>query len=72
VYHYEGNRDLEVASRETGECTSGSGPDAPPPAGGSAGEEEAGDPVLYAVSAASFVLAFCVTVASMVCYPGGM
>ncbi|XP_039810814.1 putative receptor-like protein 8 isoform X1 [Panicum virgatum] len=67
---YEGNRDLEVASRETGECTSGSGPDAPPPAGGSAGEE-AGDPVLYAVSAASFVLSLWVTVGFIFCHPFG-
>jgi hypothetical protein len=68
---YVGNRDLEEASRGSSECAAGSEPpDASLPPSQHSGDEAAGA-VLYAVSAASFVLSFWVTVGFMFCHPYG-
>uniref|UniRef100_K3XVE6 Leucine-rich repeat-containing N-terminal plant-type domain-containing protein n=2 Tax=Setaria italica TaxID=4555 RepID=K3XVE6_SETIT len=66
---YQGNSNLHDMSQGDG-CSSshGSGAGGMPPEGN---DVIADDPVLYAVSAASFVLAFWATVASMVCHPSG-
>ncbi|XP_066373112.1 receptor like protein 21-like [Miscanthus floridulus] len=67
---YVGNRDLEEASRGS-ECAAGSEPpDASSPPSQHSGDEAA-DAVLYAVSAASFVSSFWVTVGFMFCHPYG-
>nr|CAB3467712.1 unnamed protein product [Digitaria exilis] len=65
---YQGNGNLHSLSQE-GVCSShGSGAGDMPVEGS---DRIADDPVLYAVSAASFVLAFWATVAFMVCHPVG-
>ncbi|RLM55820.1 hypothetical protein C2845_PM10G06470 [Panicum miliaceum] len=66
---YQGNSNLHKMLQGDG-CSSshGSGAGDMPPAGSN---RVVDDPVLYAVSAASFVLVFWATVASMVCHPVG-
>ena len=66
---YHGNSNLHKMPQGDG-CSSshGSGAGVRPPDGS---DGIADDPVLYAVSAASFVLAFFVTVASMIFHPVG-
>ncbi|CAL5014539.1 unnamed protein product [Urochloa decumbens] len=67
---FEGNRDLRKASPGS-VCTAGSPPDGPPLWQPGAGGEEAMDPALYAVSAASFVLSFWITVGFIFCHSYG-
>lgn len=65
---YQGNSNLHNMSKGGGCWSHGSGAaDMPPEVSDRIGD----DPVLYAVSAASFVLAFWATVASLVCHPVG-
>ncbi|CAO2043974.1 unnamed protein product [Urochloa humidicola] len=66
--NFEGNRDLREASPGS-MCMAGSSSDGPSP--WQPGSEEAKDPVLYAVSAASFVLSFWVTVGFIFCHSYG-
>ncbi|OEL25852.1 MDIS1-interacting receptor like kinase 1 [Dichanthelium oligosanthes] len=65
---YQGNSNLHNMSKAGGCSSHGSGAGDMPPEGSDRIED---DPVLYAVSAASFVLAFLATVVSMVCHPVG-
>ncbi|CAL5029691.1 unnamed protein product [Urochloa decumbens] len=67
---FEGNRDLRKASPGS-VCAAGSPPDGPPRWQPGAGGEEARDPALYAVSAASFVLSFWITVGFIFCHSYG-
>ncbi|KAF8650572.1 hypothetical protein HU200_063949 [Digitaria exilis] len=65
---YQGNGNLHSMSQGGGCSSHGSGADDMPVEGSDRIED---DPVLYAVSAASFVLAFWATVAFIVCHPVG-
>ncbi|CAL5070383.1 unnamed protein product [Urochloa decumbens] len=67
---FEGNMDLREASPGS-VCAAGSSPDGPSRWQPGAGGEEARDPALYAVSAASFVLSFWATVGFIFCHSYG-
>ncbi|CAL5014537.1 unnamed protein product [Urochloa decumbens] len=67
---FEGNRDLREASPGS-VCAASSSPDGPSRWQPGAGGEEVRDPALYAVSAASFVLSFWITVGFIFCHSYG-
>ncbi|CAN6277144.1 unnamed protein product [Urochloa humidicola] len=63
---YQGNKNLKNMSLRNG-CSAASGPIAPP----LEDESVPSDPILYVVSASSFVLAFWVTIAFSFCHSYG-